>query len=1026
MKPLQLSLQAFGPFAQQQTLDFSQLGQYPLFLINGATGAGKSTLLDAMCFALFGQTSGKERDAAQMRCDHADNNTITEVNFIFSIGNNIYRIYRMPAQERAKARGDGTTTQQTEASLWHLGTSSEIIDFTSDIDGKLIISKSAQQVNQNVIELLGLNVEQFRQVMILPQGKFRDFLLADSKQREDIFTTLFQTEIYTQLQNKLDQNAKGIEAQYKQLKLEHQLTLENIEIENTDALNTLLLDQKNTTKNALLNLEKDKSQRDKSHNALQQAQTLNTQFQILKAYQAEYTALSKHKPEVEQCEHQLKQAMQASKIAHIKVSFDALKTQQQHLEQSITVQKNTIKTQHTATSRAESDLHKAKQILEAAEPVHAEIFRLQKLQPEVANLQCAIEQYHLLLQKQKSTQQSLDKEGTQLGNHKVQLKETEQHLRDCEKVSYQLPALIAANEKQQLRIQQRSQWQVLVKTIESNQTDIAQQQGKLDELKAQGLQQKDQLNKTEYLWHTQQAAILATTLEENHPCAVCGSLDHPAPAQHNTTEIISSDIINQQRDQLEKLRADYAKQQQALANTQAQQQQAIKEKMALEEIIGEANNTLAEEQKLYADKLLEIKMITHQTHEIPKLQQQIASIQQAIIQTEASHSAVLEERDKINTDVIRATEKKEQLEHAIPEDLRDNTVLQQRITQHQKTLGDAKAQKENCQQALEQAQLQLNTDTTTQQEQEKNLTLLRQQLEQEDTRWQEALSQNGFSDENSFKASVQNEAQQNTLKKIIDDYTQKNHKLDTLIKNQALLLAGQDIPDIEHLSEAFKLSEQKHLEQQQQWQQQQSRLENLLAADKKLKAINKRLQTADKEFHLLGTLAQIATGKNPQKISLQRFVLGVLLDDVLIEASQRLIKMSKGRYRLLRNNDRAKGNRASGLELLIEDNYTGVTRSAATLSGGESFLAALALALGLSDVVQAYAGGIQLEALFIDEGFGSLDPEALDLAIDTLMELQSSGKMIGIISHVTELKAQMALQVEINHSPSGSTLKVKN
>ena len=273
MKPLQLSLQAFGPFAQQQTLDFSQLGQYPLFLINGATGAGKSTLLDAMCFALFGQTSGKERDAAQMRCDHADNNTITEVNFIFSIGNNIYRIYRMPAQERAKARGDGTTTQQTEASLWHLGTSSEIIDFTSDIDGKLIISKSAQQVNQNVIELLGLNVEQFRQVMILPQGKFRDFLLADSKQREDIFTTLFQTEIYTQLQNKLDQNAKGIEAQYKQLKLEHQLTLENIEIENTDALNTLLLDQKNTTKNALLNLEKDKSQRDKSHNALQQAQT---------------------------------------------------------------------------------------------------------------------------------------------------------------------------------------------------------------------------------------------------------------------------------------------------------------------------------------------------------------------------------------------------------------------------------------------------------------------------------------------------------------------------------------------------------------------------------------------------------------------------------------------------------------------------------------------------------------------------------------------------------------------------------
>ena len=174
----------------------------------------------------------------------------------------------------------------------------------------------------------------------------------------------------------------------------------------------------------------------------------------------------------------------------------------------------------------------------------------------------------------------------------------------------------------------------------------------------------------------------------------------------------------------------------------------------------------------------------------------------------------------------------------------------------------------------------------------------------------------------------------------------------------------------------------------------------------------------------MGTLADCASGKNGKRISLQRFVLGVLLDDVLIEASERLITMSKGRYRLLRNLERTKGGGASGLDLLIEDNHTGKTRSAATLSGGESFLAALALALGLTDVVQAYAGGIQLDALFIDEGFGSLDQEALDLALHTLIDLQHSGKMIGIISHVSELKEQMALRVDITSSASGSHISL--
>ncbi|MEP4546652.1 MAG: SMC family ATPase, partial [Saccharospirillum sp.] len=185
-----------------------------------------------------------------------------------------------------------------------------------------------------------------------------------------------------------------------------------------------------------------------------------------------------------------------------------------------------------------------------------------------------------------------------------------------------------------------------------------------------------------------------------------------------------------------------------------------------------------------------------------------------------------------------------------------------------------------------------------------------------------------------------------------------------------------------------------------------------------------KIKQLEADYGVTGTLAEVASGKNGQRISLQRFVLSVLLDDVLIEASHRLTTMSKGRYQLLRRQDRTKGNVASGLDLDVEDAYTGKSRPVSTLSGGESFMAALALALGLSDVVQAYAGGIRLDALFIDEGFGSLDPDSLDLAIETLMELRANGRSVGIISHVSELKEQIPQRIDVRPSQAGSRIEI--
>ena len=186
MRPIKLSMTAFGPFIATETVDFEVFGERPLFLINGATGAGKTTILDAICFALYGQTTGKEREAVQMRCDYADDNTTTTVEFIFELAGQQYRIVRIPEQTRAKKSGEGTTTQKARAELWQVNGESETV----------LVPEKVTEATQKIEELTGLQVDQFRQVMVLPQGQFRRLLMADSKDREQIFSQLFETGIY--------------------------------------------------------------------------------------------------------------------------------------------------------------------------------------------------------------------------------------------------------------------------------------------------------------------------------------------------------------------------------------------------------------------------------------------------------------------------------------------------------------------------------------------------------------------------------------------------------------------------------------------------------------------------------------------------------------------------------------------------------------------------------------------------------------------------------------------------------------
>jgi exonuclease SbcC len=313
-----------------------------------------------------------------------------------------------------------------------------------------------------------------------------------------------------------------------------------------------------------------------------------------------------------------------------------------------------------------------------------------------------------------------------------------------------------------------------------------------------------------------------------------------------------------------------------------------------------------------------------------------------------------------------------------------------------------------------------------------NLQALNKQLEDLQARraaqltsWQNALLKSEFGDQSDFERSVLDETTAESLRATIREYDTKLQSLNSQLELIAQQLADQQVPDMASLEENHKTAEAAYQKAEHTWaeaQQHKAVQDRTLA---KIRSLETQQQTVQRQYEVVGKMAKAAGGRGDVRVSLERFVLGNLLDSVLSVASQRLHAMSKGQYRLVRQNEAdQKRTMTAGLDLAIDDAYSGKTRPVATLSGGESFMASLALALALPDVVQQRSGGIQLDTLFIDEGFGSLDQESLQLAINTLVELQSSGRTIGIISHVSELKEQMPLRIDVSSSRTGSTVRM--
>jgi DNA repair protein SbcC/Rad50 len=1023
MRPLLLSMSAFGPFASVETIDFRALGSNPLFLINGPTGAGKTTILDGICFALYGKTTGNEREGSQMRCDMADEALLTEVSFSFILGDAQYRIRRVPEQERVKKSGEGSTVQKSEAQL---------VKIAVDGTETLLVATKVSEATAEIEALTGLDADQFRQVMVLPQGKFRELLMADSKAREKIFGQLFQTQIYRRIEERLKDSAADIRARVKDQLSRREGMLQSANVSGDEALLTELSEicaglEVATADKALANQRVIKSRQD-----LDGANQLAAAFARLEKLQQEASQLAARQPEIAAVGERLQWAKKAQRVAPLLDSMNERMATETRAAANLAKANEAERIAKAALAQVQAkyghlagderkllELEQQKQALMALVP---KLETFEQLTADTARLGEA-----MALAKQQGTESKQALATLTLTRQTLEAK--------LPQLQQQVDAQLALQQShsQQLAIIERFQrWQLACERVAATQTrlDSARDKG----LVLAGVHQGARLaHKALQLgWHRGQAAVLALELKEDEPCPVCGSQNHPQPAISDVEIPSEASLAKAQREENDALAAlSQAREQYKLLKLQLATQASERDELEgrLSGQLGECDNglsglTLASLQQELSRLEVALDAARKSANSVTQLQQEIRHYAQ---QEEARVQRLEVEREqygKLSEQHAQLSGQLEQVQAAIPESHRslarlsaDILALTAKTDQLAQHIATIRRQHHDASQAMASAFSALSLAATHAQE-------ARDSLESAQRAFNERLGVAGFDSEAALREAMLTEEEAIEAERALEQYRQQVAVTESHLASLTEELKDRRLPDVPQLTSVM---EQRVLELQSveaQWQRLHTRkmllqqtLQHLQEADHKAKAL-------EDKYAVIGTLADVANGNTGNKISLQRFVLSVLLDDVLLQASHRLQLMSKGRYRLLRKEDRAKGNKASGLELEVEDAYSSKIRPVATLSGGESFMAALSMALGLSDVVQAYAGGIKLDTLFIDEGFGSLDPESLELAIRTLMDLQSAGRTIGVISHVAEMKEQIGTRIDIQKTGYGSETRI--
>lgn len=1039
MKPISLKITAFGPYAKTTFLDFkNDLKNQNIFVITGPTGSGKTTIFDAICYALYGQTSGNKRNGEQLRSDFVGlDGDKTEIEFKFSVRDKEYYIRRSPKQKRKSKRGNGEVEDSASVELKEL--SSDEKPLTKEKD-----------VSDAILSIIGLNVEQFRKIVMIPQGDFREFLYANTSVKEEILRKIFGTDMYKKIQEKLHKEAislsdgvedisKDISANLKVVKCDKDSELYSM-IQNNELHSKIIEKLDKCINEEILRKEEESKIIEKinleiknKHNEINTATIVNNKFKTMENekiklkellqeednFNNKKNILDKYKKALDIIiheEHYIKEDIEKSKIENnINLTQIELTECKKELDY-IRIKYNDLGSKEKLIQEYKIKLNNLNNYINDVTSIDLKRNNIKKLQ----------EENNKIIENQKKSRldyELLEKECEKLFKmqedvHKY--KQEQIHLMNINKTYNDL----------RIKLQTIYSKTKEYNTLYVNLKEILIKESLLD--KEINQLKNEETIKTD-LFINGEAIRLAKNLHDGCECPVCGSTNHPK--KRTTDKKIPT------KDELDTFKLfikEKEKEKEEIIESKNEYQSNLKgldtyiKDVFLEFVkdrVFDKNENILDYKNTILPKGIEVKNnIDINSNKLNELEKKIEYINkeiQLINTKKIKQKSLKEEIEKIelkykniSESLIKEQNSYNEILKRVPSEYQNLDNLKLNIKSLDKEINDLDNYIKLTRQEYETISKKLITINSNLENLKSNLEKSSNNLNTLKSKFETLVNQN-FKDLNEYNMSKVDKLTIDNLENEINSYSESLIITKNNIENLNQELENLSIVDIDKLENDLKIIE-----------------DNKDILDTNLKTINlnidhnknilsiinnsyQKIKEKEKQYKIVADLSKLANGSSQNKISFETFVLSSYFEDVIREANKRLESMTSKRYYLLKRED-GKGGGRKGLDLDVYDSHTCKSRQVNTLSGGESFKASLALALGLSDTVQHSSGGIRLDTMFIDEGFGTLDSESLDNAIDTLMELQDNGRIIGVISHVNELKERIPAKLIVEMDSKGS------
>ena len=1005
MKPIRLELKEFGPY-KNEIIEWDKIINEPIFLITGKTGSGKSTLFDAITYALYNKTTGG-KDIASLRTKTALDKDKTQVNFDFELSGKKYRIERTLAYLKA---GNKNLTSGKVALMQYN-------------DGKLeVLATKEQEVKEKVEELIGLDDKQFCQIIILPQGKFKEFLLSKSSEKKETLRSLFNTYFYQKFVEQLQEQAKKIDSSHKQKEKELITRFEQFDIEeelikfeylkdeNFEEILSIIQSQEETIKiekKELLKLERSFS---KEKEKFIELSKLNDKFSELKSNKSELEELSEKEDYYSRLKLEVEKLKELQKSKDKIIEYSTLLNKQSQLrkfEKDLLIDTEKYKLDLENNKKLELELNAKKTDIEELRKETIDYKFFYNNFDEIASAKTNIEIYSKKLKELILKKETFSELESNIKDEK------EGHL----ELNEEKNILESGIGKLKLEILKKEQEVEKLEEYNNRLLELNEKKSKLDSDKKQ-LEDlridKEKLEKEFLLLNKNKEQEILNNfllkLHEGDDCPLCKQKIEHLPDIPDLAEVdesiekslqkVNKDII-QLETLIKKDEEEIGKISTFLKNLEDTINFKAKEELS----------QLEDELKAENIKLTDIsKVIRTSEDKIKGLNREIEEL-----------SELFKNEDDIKQKHLEAKSKIEQFEKNVKVELDEFAGYYEKIQSQVEEFDNTYTLLQNNSNELLVRKMKLETE---QKNNKTNLLEVSKRIEN---------IVDSFTNSKLNKYYVTLEMAEEDIEKLnnLEDYESQINKFEDTKKII--------VNSIEKLEEELKELNQPDLEEEQQKLQDiesqvndfiekvailNTRLENNKKLYDKIHSEYINLLESSKEIREIIAFSDVVSGKTENRKSLETYVQGYYLDLILVAGTKRLLQMTNDRYRFIRRDEKSKGGGLQGLEIEIHDIYLNSTRIISSLSGGELFLASLALALGLAEVIQNESGGISLETIFIDEGFGSLDAETLDIALTTLIDLQSYGRNIGIISHVSELKERIRPKVEVYSKDNYAKIKM--